>query len=333
MNILFLNVGRRCELVESFREALKKRTGGNIFGSDIDPLAPGLQVVDYARLFPSGDSKEFPKFLLDFCKKELIDLVIPTIDPDLIRLDRIRNLFNLELPECRLLLSPSFTIKYSRDKRLSKLLFTKLGVDVPMAINPQDPDLKYPVFVKPFDGSSGIGACVVHSKEYLFEKLKQEPNLMIEQIVEGPEYTVDVLCDFSGKALIAVPRKRIKVRGGEVVQSVVERNKKLENLSMKIAEGFKATGPVTIQFRSADACSFVAMEINARVGGGLPLAIASGADFPGWILDLCLGKEVNTDIPIVDGLVMTRCDRSFFLKIEQITMLQGHTGAPIKKII
>jgi FMN phosphatase YigB (HAD superfamily) len=311
MNLLFLNVGRRCELVESFRGALRRRGNGRIFGSDVSPLAPGLQVVDHSAIFPDGDSAEFPVFLGDFCRDHGIDLLIPTIDPDLARLDSIRPAFEKNNPKCRLLLPGAFVLQHALDKRLSKKLFAELGAEVPEFADPNGD--RFPVFVKPPRGSSGKGAGVVYDRDTLRQRLAQNPELIVEHVVEGPEYTVDVLLDFSGRALCAVSRRRIRVREGEVLQGIIERNESLEKLAMRLAEGFRATGAVTVQFRRADPERFLAIELNARMAGGLPLTIAAGADWPGWILDLCLERPVNTRVSIEDGMIMTRCDRSFFL--------------------
>lgn len=313
MNLLFLNVGRRCELVESFQRALTMRGGGKIFGSDISALAPALQVVDQPVLFPHGDSPDFGDTLLEYCRCHNIGLVVPTIDPDLLRLDALAERFAAQLPDCRLLVSPSFTLRHARDKRLSRKLFAELGAEVPEEVSLNDPKLLFPLFVKPFDGSGGDGAGIVLDRAALLSRLQENPELMVEKIVTGPEYTVDVLCDFFGKALCAVPRRRIRIRSGEVVQGVVERNRELEELALKLAEGFQAIGPVTLQFRRPDEGCFVAMEINARMGGGLPLTIAAGGDWPGWILDMCMAKTPDTMTNIAEGLVMTRCDRSFFI--------------------
>ena len=321
MNLFFLNVGRRCELVEAFRRALALRGGGIIFGSDVSPLAPGLQVVDHSVIFPHGDSRYFAETLLNYCRFNEISLVIPTIDPDLVRLDALVGRFASELPSCRLLISPSFTLRHARDKRLSRRLFAELGAEVPTEVSLDDPGFSFPVFVKPFDGSGGQGAEIVHDQAILLNRLQENPTLMLENVVTGSEYTVDVLCDFQAKALCAVSRRRIKVRSGEVVQGVVERNRKLEVLASTLAEGFRATGPVTVQFLRPNEGRFVAMEINARMGGGLPLTIAAGADWPEWILDLYMGRKPYLDKNIIDGLVMTRCDRSFFLTPRDFNVL------------
>ena len=130
-------------------------------------------------------------------------------------------------------------------------------------------------------------------------------------------YTVDVLCSFDeAKAYYAVPRKRLAVRGGEVSRGIIERDSELEALAMKIAEGFDCRGPVTVQFRKEADGSYVAMELNARVGGGLPLSIAAGANWPAWILTLVKGEVPNFDIAFEDGLLMSRYDASHFIKKE-----------------
>jgi carbamoyl-phosphate synthase large subunit len=56
------------------------------------------------------------------------------------------------------------------------------------------------------------------------------------------------------------------------------------------------------------------IEVNPRFGGGAPLGIAAGADFPRWLLEETLGRE-----PAIafdgwqDGLMMLRYDWSVFV--------------------
>jgi len=309
MNLLFLNAGRRCELMDLFRSALARRGGGRVCASDISELAPALYKADSRALLPHSSSPEFPAALAALCEKEEISLLIPTIDPDLEALDARRGEIARLCPGLRLLLSPSSTIAAARDKRESRSLFASLGAETPAdAVQGE-----FPVFVKPRDGSAGRGARAIDDANDLRAALAKEPGLMVERIVGGPEFTVDVLCDFSGKALLAVPRRRLKVRGGEVVQGVVEMREDLVELSLRLAEGFKTQGPVTIQFRMPEEGRFVAMELNARMGGGLPLTVAAGADWPGMILDLAMGREPNLRLQIRDGLRMSRYDSSVFV--------------------
>jgi FMN phosphatase YigB (HAD superfamily) len=227
-------------------------------------------------------------------------------------LSALREILTERIPSLRLLLSPAKTVDAARDKRKSKELFASLGAEVPQdaPANPAPSD--FPLFVKPPDGSSSLGAESVADAAELAAALKKNPALMVERVVGGPEYTVDVLCDFDGAPLCAVPRKRIKVRGGEVVQGVVEMRSDLIELSKRLASGFGARGPATLQFRMPEEGRFVAMELNARMGGGLPLAVAAGADWPGMILDLAAGRRPDLRFSVKDGLAISRYDASAF---------------------
>ena len=56
------------------------------------------------------------------------------------------------------------------------------------------------------------------------------------------------------------------------------------------------------------------VEINARLGGGLPLAIAAGVDVPALLLSDIAGLSMSgLDRDPQLGVFMTRCDESFFL--------------------
>lgn len=315
MNIFFLNVGRRYELVESFASALPLVSPGIIWGSDPNPLAPALAVVDRVIDLPTRiDSDEFLDCLCDFLVRESIDLIIPTIDPDLLRLDQWRNELSRRAPQSKLLLSPRSAIQVARDKRLSRDAFARLGAKVPEAVDPLDLDLIFPLFVKPASGSSSIGAVRVDNETDLQKALTNAINPMVERFVGGDETTVDVLLDFHGQALCAIPRRRIQVRAGEVTRGVVERSSMLESLAMSLAEGIGCIGPVTIQFLNPEKGHWVAMELNARMGGGLPLTINAGGNWPLWILQMANGDTpiINSSV-IHDGMVMTRADRSIFL--------------------
>lgn len=334
MNVFFLNVGRRCELVEAFARVLPAVSPGLIWGSDPNPLAPALAFVDRCIELPTLiDSDAFLDALCKFLVRESIDLVIPTIDPDLVRLDRWRDLIAERAPRAYLLVSPSSVIRIARDKRLSRDAFAALGAEVPEAVDPNAPDLMFPIFIKPASGSASIGAVRVNDAGELLTRLAETADPMVERLIGGDETTVDVLLDLSGRALCAVPRRRLHVRGGEVTRGVVERSTELEARAMTIASGLGCIGPVTVQFRNPAPGRWVAMELNARMGGGLPLAIGAGADWPRWILQMVAGQAPSiAGVTVHDDMVMTRTDRSIFLPPSRLAVPRG-LDAPLSPVI
>jgi carbamoyl-phosphate synthase large subunit len=314
MNLLFLNVGRRCELVAAFGRALVQVSPGLIWGSDPNSEAPALTQVDRVAALPAAiDTPEFPRALAGFLVREHIDLIIPTIDPDLMRLDAWRDELQRLAPATRLLLSPSSTIQIARDKRKSRAAFAELGAEVPKEVDPGARSIAFPIFVKPAAGSASQGARRIESRTEMQEALRTTVDPMFEELVAGPEVTVDVLSDFAGVPLMAVPRRRIQVRGGEVTRGIIARDAALESLALRLAHGLGCVGPVTLQFRNPAPDRWIAMELNARMGGGLPLTVAAGADWPRWVLELCMGRTPDLSRPLLDGLRMSRFDSSVFL--------------------
>ena len=90
--ILFTSVGRRVELMRAFRAAYE-RVGdeGHIVAVDVDRLAPALHALgprDNTYVVPRTVSKEYIPALIDICRKDRVDLVIPLIDPDIVVLAR-----------------------------------------------------------------------------------------------------------------------------------------------------------------------------------------------------------------------------------------------------
>ncbi len=334
MNVFFLNVGRRCELVDAFTRALPSVSPGLIWGSDPNPLAPALAVVDRRVELPANiDSEDFLDQLCDFLVRESIELVIPTIDPDLERLDRWRASLAERAPRARLLLSPSSVIQIARDKRLTRDIFARLGAEVPKAVDPAAADLCFPLFIKPASGSASVGAVRINNIDELRERLATTVDPMLEHLVTGDETTVDVLLDLDGKPMCAVPRRRLQVRGGEVTRGIVERSSELEALAMRLTASLGCIGPVTVQFRNPAPGRWVVMELNARMGGGLPLTIAAGADWPKWILQMVAGSEPTMAAAVVHhGMVITRTDRSIFLPPADLASPRG-LGTPLPPVV
>lgn len=106
-------------------------------------------------------------------------------------------------------------------------------------------------------------------------------NGMVQQFIEGEEYTVDTLVDLEGKPIYVVPRKRLEVRAGEVVKSSTINDTKIIDETFKVIEhlnklrdktGIALSGPLTIQFFKKSNGEVYLLEINPRFGGGVPLS-------------------------------------------------------------
>jgi carbamoyl-phosphate synthase large subunit len=73
-------------------------------------------------------------------------------------------------------------------------------------------------------------------------------------------------------------------------------------------------GVVTLQLFLTRDKKVKFIEINPRFGGGAPLSVKAGADFPKWILQELLGRKTNIrPDAFEDALVMLRYDGEVWL--------------------
>ena len=81
-----------------------------------------------------------------------------------------------------------------------------------------------------------------------------------------------------------------------------------------------AAGPITLQcFRRHDG-ELAFIEINPRFGGGFPLALHAGADYPRWLLEWALGLP-STASPDAWGadVAMLRYDDAIFVSRDELS--------------
>ncbi|MCA9936768.1 MAG: ATP-grasp domain-containing protein [Ardenticatenaceae bacterium] len=319
VNILFTSVGRRVELLRAFRRAYQTlNLAGNIVVSDIDPLAPALQIADKRYLVPRFTSPDYVPALVDICHREAIDLVFPLIDPDIPILAQHRDVLSAVGAQV-VVVTPEAAEK-TADKWQTTQFFQQLGLPTPQSWLPEhlpQKDIDYPLFIKPRRGSAAQHTFKVNNRRELDFFLDYVPDPIIQACLPGPEMTNDVVCGLDGHLLAVVSRQRIEVRWGEVAKGVTIYDADITAACAKVAAALPAVGVITVQCMMKEGIPHFT-EINARLGGGVPLGIAAGVDTPRYLLAQVAGLPL--DVPRLgtyqQGLYLTRFDDSFFLTDE-----------------
>ena len=294
MKILFTCVGRRVELMQAFRRAADElKFPLEIYGTDMDMTAPALLFCDRKCQVPPIRSEEYIPYLLDFCEKEGIDGLIPTIDTDLMLLAINKNRFTAV--GTKVFISAVDKVSLCRDKRYTADYFLSLGLESP---RPCDRYKEYnggfPAFIKPRDGSSSIFAYRVDTPEDLREYARRVPDYVIQPFIKGTEYTVDIFCDYEGNPVYITPRIRLAVRSGEVLKTRIVHDPDIEREMKILIDDFKPCGAITVQMiREEKTGKNVYIEINPRYGGGAPLSILAGADSAKALLRILNREELS----------------------------------------
>lgn len=317
VRILFTGVGRRIELLQAFRNAahvLGKEL--RIYGADMDETAPALSFCDEIRLICPIRNSEYVPQLLRICEQDRIDLLIPTIDTDLFILSQ--NMGRFQTIGTKVLVSPTNMIKICRDKDLTASFFEECGLYTPKTYNDcRQYEGSYPCFIKPKDGSSSINAFRVEKEAGLYVYAELIGDYIIQDLIEGEEYTVDIFCDFLGKPIYITPRKRLAVRSGEVLKTQIWQDAIIIEECQNIIKKFKPCGPITVQLiREQKSGKDYYIEINPRYGGGAPLSIKAGADSPQMLLKLLSGEKVEYQKNAArDGEIYCRFDQSIRVNV------------------
>jgi carbamoyl-phosphate synthase large subunit len=315
--VLVTSAGRRTGLVRAFVEAAHAR-GGVVFAGDVDGLAPALFVADEALQTASTGAPDYLARLVDQVGRHSIDLLVPTIDTELPMLAAGRT--ELERAGCRLALSTASFVEITLDKFLSVEAFGRAGVAVPRSwLPPTDgtADLPAELFVKPRQGSASKDTYRIERGE-LDRILGLVPNAIVQEVLGGPEITIDALLDFDGRPIHFVPRIRLKTVGGESVQGVtLDHDERIESWIegvLEVCASLGALGPLTIQAFLTPAGP-VLSEVNPRFGGGYPLALAAGGSYPAWLLEMVGGGRVEPRLRDYEaGLYMTRANTEVFVR-------------------
>jgi carbamoyl-phosphate synthase large subunit len=170
--------------------------------------------------------------------------------------------------------------------------------------------LNWPCFLKPWDGYASRGNAVVNNRKELAFFARRIPNPICQEFIKGTEYTCDVYVDFSMKVRCVVPRKRVEVRAGEVSKGQIVKHQAIMKQAAKLVEALGAgPGVITLQLFLTRDKKLKFIEINPRFGGGVPLSIKAGANFPKWILQGLLGRKTNIRFDgFKDKLIMLRYD-------------------------
>lgn len=311
IHILFTGVGRRVELVQAFRQAaLIKNISLKIYGADMAGTAPALAYCDYVRRVCGMRDKDYIPQLAGICRNDRIDMLIPTIDTDLLVLSENREVF--EQLGTKVLISKPDKIAICRDKNYTADFFESCGLKAPHTYNDYTKYAEgFPCFIKPKDGSSSINAFRVNNAEELEVYAEKIGDYIIQPFIEGTEYTIDIFCTLDGEPVTIIPRERTQVRAGEVLKTKIFMDETMIKESRQLIAGFRPCGPMTVQLiRQNGTGDDYYIEINPRFGGGAPLSMKAGARSAEVILDMLAGNSVEFHCDdISDNAVYSRFDQ------------------------
>ncbi len=318
IRLLISSAGRRVELINCFRAAAGVLSIDlQIIAIDMTPKwSPACQIADFAVRVPRCTAENYLEVVSGICEQHRIDMIIPTIDTELMLYAENRDKFT-ENGTHILISHPDF-IAVARDKGKTAHQLKAHGIATPDTWSVEsclrsDTHLPYPLMLKPIDGSCSAGIAVVESKDVL-EKMHVDPDsYILQELCQGKEYTINAFYDRNGQCMACVPHYRKLVRAGEVCFAETIRIPEFTTISEKLGNIFSGIwGTICFQGFQDDAGGVRVFEINARFGGGYPICDRAGGTFAKWILQDLDDQKPDYHDDWQEGVRMLRYDAAVF---------------------
>jgi len=285
-----------------------KAAGVKVIGIDCNPLSAGLHLCDKSYVVPRGDDPGFLKEILTICDKEKPDAIISGPEEETLTLSKNKEQFK---KKNILVLCPDYdTVILCSDKLKTHQALKSCGIPAPQVYDKGI--VKFPCIVKPRFGRGGRGVFKAENADELEFYYKKVANPIIQEFIDGTEYTIDILADLDGNPLSIVPRARLQVESGISVKGTTVYDENAIAFAGKIAKELKLIGPSCIQCIKNDR-ELKFTEINPRFGGGSILSIKADATIIPNLIRIIKGDATVPSRGFKQGLTMLRYYDEVFL--------------------
>ena len=290
--------------------------GCRIVGVDSDPASVGFKFADAAYVVPRVGAPGYLDRMLEVCRREGVDLFLPALDEELELCGANRERF--EALGTQLLLSGPRALRVCSDKLGMYEFFRSAHLPtprtVPAASYREGLFDRYPLIVKPRSGRGGAGVHVArnHPDAAFFCGYVENP--VVQECLEGVEYTLDVLASLESEVRILSPRKRLATESGISSKGATAWREELLAPVQTMVKALSLVGPVNIQCFISRTGDVSFTEINARLAGTAILSQAAGVPLFEGILDLARGISPEPWLRSTEPLLMFRYWDEVFCK-------------------
>jgi carbamoyl-phosphate synthase large subunit len=318
--VMLTGTGKRYDIVAAFAQHT------TVVACDPNPLAPAQYAATVRTSVPLIKDPDYVPVLQRLCAEHDVGAIVPLTDLDIDVLAAARA--DGRLPQA---LVPDVAIaEATYDKFACHELLQRHGLPSPPTVLPgTDAPESYPVMVKPIHGSGARNIFVAKDarEAEFFTGYIDEP-IMLQRLMDGPEFSIDCLSDRDGRCLNAIPRTMLESRGGESIKGTIIADAELIDLGRRTVEAFGVRGPATVQaFRDKD-IGRGSTDVNTRFGGAFPAPIYAahpGRTYPELITQMANGASPEPHVgTFTAGTTFTR----YFWQLELDTDLRP-TGRDI----
>lgn len=244
----------------------------NLYVTNSEPLGAGFFITDRIKgkyIVPVAKDHTYIDVIIKICIEHKINGIFSGTEHEITTLSvAAEKIYNKT--GAKVMLSRPEIVKMGTDKYKTFLFFKEHGLCFPKTalykdyINFIHEVGGFPIFMKPRIASASRNTYVIRSEKELFEKkFDDDGKIILQEYLESDvEYTVEVFCDKSGKAVGVIPMKR-NLEYGMSISGLIDHNEDVIAECKKIGEKIKPDGALNIQLKIVNG-KVIPFEVNTR---------------------------------------------------------------------
>jgi carbamoyl-phosphate synthase large subunit len=280
------------------------RVGHHASGVDADPRAAGLSLAAEAHVIPRADDPAFADAVVTAVEDTRPEVLVSTVSEEISALHELHDA--LTDRDVATWLPPADAVAVCLDKWKFARVLRDHGVPTPATGLGDTHGVDGPWVVKPRFGRGSRDVYLVDDPTELAWACRRTPEPIVQSRATGHEFTVDVLVDRTGRVTACVPRWRLETKAGISTKGETFADASVDDVVARTVATVGLRGVSNLQgFR--DDHGVCVVEVNPRFSGGLPLALAAGADLVGEFLRGARGLPIRPErLEYRAGVRMTR---------------------------
>lgn len=300
-------------VIKSIRRSEKFRSS-RLIGIDCSPDSVGFFHCDRHYVTERTSSPGYVDQMLDLCRREQIDLLMPLIEEEFLPVHD--NLQRFNEAGTRVVIQPRGIVEIFLDKHSTAISLKEAGIHTPdtLLLTPDNregiEELKaihgLPLIAKPRRGRGSRGLQIIRSDEELarYMKLLKDGNYVIQEYLKEEEEFTCSAFKTPGMNEPYVIAMRRELSNGTTVNAEVTFDETLLTTCRDIAKKFPFEGSFNVQLRKKNGIPYV-FEVNPRYSSTVFIRTLCGFNDVEMGIEHFLEKRIDGQ-PVIEKLKVLR---------------------------
>lgn len=334
IKVLVTGVGG-CTVGEGILKALKAANKYDVYGTDIEPLSPGLFHVKKGFIVPKAKDSEYLDSITQICKKNKIDILIPGSDFE----NQVWAKYKYTIKDFTILTNDPEVVSIGSDGWLTYCFLKENGFQCPETtlfpgLEKFIKKYKFPLILKPRFSQGSHYVYTAQNVEELNTYLKIHRRVDVESLIQqhigmpDEEYTIGITTSQSGKTLSIVALKRTLIAGASFKMYPVD-DIHLNEIAIKLSTSIGSRGALNFQARKHNG-SYYIFEINPRFSGTTPVRCGLGVNEPDILIQESVSKYPMKFHKTNNNFVVCRVFQEIYIPMENYNQLKRQKSTVAK---